>query len=48
VVERRYMHGLGVDEPLLWYEGSWNGMRVWLAGDRQGSIVAQTYQSGAL
>jgi RHS repeat-associated protein len=41
---RRYVHGAGVDEPLLWYEGagvSWENRRQLIA-DNQGSIVAVT------
>ena len=41
---RRYVHGSGVDEPLLWYEGasvSWQNRRQLIA-DNQGSIVAVT------
>jgi RHS repeat-associated protein len=39
---RRYVHGAGVDEPLLWYEPgivSWQNRRQ-LFADAQGSIVA--------
>ncbi len=41
---RRYVHGSGADEPLLWYEGasvSWQNRRQLIA-DHQGSIVAVT------
>jgi RHS repeat-associated protein len=41
---RRYVHGSGVDEPLLWYEGatvSWQNRRQLIA-DNQSSIVAIT------
>lgn len=37
---RRYVHGPGVDEPLVWYEGSGTGDRRWLHADERGSIVA--------
>ena len=46
---RRYVHGSGVDEPLLWYEGatvSWENRRQLIA-DVQGSIVAVTDWIGA-
>jgi len=46
-VVRRYAHGPGVDEPLIWYEGSaTNAGQNWLIADRQGSIVATTNASG--
>jgi RHS repeat-associated protein len=37
---RRYVHGAGRDEPLVWYEGAGLGDRRWLVPDRLGSIVA--------
>lgn len=37
---RRYVHGPGVDEPLVWYEGAGLTDRRLLRGDRQGSVVA--------
>ncbi|MEM9377547.1 MAG: RHS repeat-associated core domain-containing protein, partial [Pseudomonadota bacterium] len=39
---RRYVHGNGVDEPLVWYEGAGlaDADRKHFARDRQGSIVA--------
>jgi RHS repeat-associated protein len=37
---RRYVHGQGTDEPLVWYEGSGLGDRRHLRADHQGSIVA--------
>lgn len=40
------MHGPGVDEPLLWYEGSITGNKSWLYADQQGSVVG-TANSGA-
>jgi RHS repeat-associated protein len=43
---RRYVHGAGVDEPLVWYEGSGIGDRRWLHADERGSIVAVTNGSG--
>lgn len=47
VVARRYAHGPGVDEPLIWYEGSSiSSGQNWLIADRQGSIVATTNASG--
>src|SRR5690606_1438649 len=46
---RRYVHGAGVDEPLLWYEGAAvsAATRRYLHADHQGSIVAATNAAGA-
>ncbi|MGE4037738.1 MAG: RHS repeat-associated core domain-containing protein [Hyphomonadaceae bacterium] len=46
-VVRRYAHGPGVDEPLVWYEGAGTTDPRWFVTDRQGSIVAATNASGA-
>lgn len=35
-----YVHGAGVDEPVLWWEGSGTADGRSLLADRQGSIVA--------
>jgi RHS repeat-associated protein len=47
---RRYVHGSGVDEPLVWYEGATvsAGNRRYLHADHQGSIVAASNASGAM
>src|SRR5690606_32424306 len=45
---RRYVHGYGVDEPLLWYEGSGLSTRRGLLANHQGSIVAVSNASGDL
>jgi RHS repeat-associated protein len=45
---RRYVHGPGEDEPLVWYEGSGTTDRRWLHGDERGSIIAVTNGSGAV
>jgi RHS repeat-associated protein len=45
---RRYAHGVGVDDPLLWYDGAALSTRRSLFGDHQGSIVALADSSGAL
>jgi len=46
-VARRYAHGPGVDEPLIWYEGSGVASgQNWLIADRQGSIIATTNAAG--
>lgn len=44
---RRYIHGPGVDDPLIWYEGSGTGDRRQLFANHQGSIVAVANASGA-
>lgn len=44
---RRYVPGPRVDEPLVWYEGAWNGDRRYLRAGPQGSIVSVTKDSGA-
>ena len=46
-VLRRYVHGPGTDEPVVWYEGSGLGTRTWLHGDERGSIVATSDTTGA-
>jgi RHS repeat-associated protein len=43
---RRYVHGPGVDEPILAYTGSGTGTRRWLHADERGSIVAESNSSG--
>ena len=40
---RRYVHGDGVDDPIVWYEG---GQKRYLHANRQGSIVAWSDTSG--
>lgn len=39
-IQRRYVHGAGVDEPIVWYEGSGTTDRRYLITDRQGTIIA--------
>lgn len=43
---RRYVHGPGADEPLLWYEGSELTLRRGLFANHQGSIIAVADASG--
>jgi RHS repeat-associated protein len=43
---RRYVHGPGADEPLLWYEGSGLNLRRGLFANHQGSIVAVADANG--
>ncbi len=49
-VQRRYVHGAGVDEPMVWYEGSAvsSATRRHLHPDHQGSIVATTNAAGTM
>jgi len=43
---RRYVHGPGVDQPLVWYEGAGTTNKTWLYSDHQGSIVATANSAG--
>ncbi|MGH8178549.1 MAG: RHS repeat-associated core domain-containing protein, partial [Steroidobacter sp.] len=45
-LRRRYVHGTGVDEPLLWYEGAGLTTRQGLFANHQGSIVAVADANG--
>ena len=47
---RRYVHGPGVDEPMIWYEGApvSAATRRFLHSDHQGSIIAVSNSSGTL
>ena len=45
-VLRRYVHGPGLDEPLVQYNGSSTTNRTFLIADERGSIVAGTNASG--
>ena len=47
-VLRRYVHGPGVDEPLVWYEGAGLTTRRWLHQDHQGSVIAWSDLTGAV
>jgi RHS repeat-associated protein len=48
-VQNRYVHGAGVDEPLVWYQGGTvsSATRRYLHGNHQGSIIASTNAAGA-
>jgi len=39
---RRYVHGPGIDEPLVWYEGAGLSDRRYLYADERGSIISVT------
>lgn len=47
-LRRRYVHGPGVDEPIVWYEGANVGTspRRYVHANHQGSIVAVTSHQG--
>lgn len=45
-LQRRYVHGPGLDQPLVSYDAS--GHRTWLIPDERGSIVAQSDLSGGV
>ena len=45
-VLRRYVHGPGEDEPLVWYEGAGTTDKRWLHSDERGSVVAVTNGTG--
>ena len=49
VVQRRYVHGPGMDNPIVWYEGSAisNTTRRFLMSDERGSVVSVTDSAGA-
>ena len=44
---RRYVPGPGMDEPVVWYEGSGISDRRWLHADERGSVIAVSDGSGA-
>ncbi len=47
-LQRRYVHAPGVDEPLVWYEGSSTTNKNWYYADQQGSVVALANTTGAV
>lgn len=44
---RRYVHGSGVDEPLVWYEGAGLATPRWLHADECGSVIGNSTTTGA-
>lgn len=44
---RRFVHGPGTDEPIVWYEGTGTSDRRFLMADERGSIVSVTDSAGA-
>ena len=49
VIQRRYVHGPGIDNPIAWYEGSTidGTTRRFLMADERGSVVSVTDSAGA-
>ncbi|HEY9090201.1 hypothetical protein [Parasphingorhabdus sp.] len=47
-VLRRYVHGAGVDDPLVWYDGAGLTDKRYLIADERGSITAITNSSGTI
>ncbi|GHC80715.1 hypothetical protein GCM10007320_22590 [Pseudorhodoferax aquiterrae] len=47
VLQARYVHGPGVDEPLVTYTGTGAATKNWLYADHLGSIVASADSTGA-
>jgi RHS repeat-associated protein len=47
-LQRRYVHGPGIDNPIVAYEGSGITSRGFLSSDERGSIIALTDGSGTL
>jgi len=45
---RRYVHGPGEDEPLVWYEGAGTTDRRFLSSEERGSVISVTDGSGTL
>jgi RHS repeat-associated protein len=45
-IVRRYVHGSGADEPIVWYEGANLTDKRWLHQDERGSVIAHTNSSG--
>jgi RHS repeat-associated protein len=43
---RRYVHGPGTDNLIVWYEGSGNGTLRYLYTNQQGSVIATADSSG--
>jgi RHS repeat-associated protein len=47
VLQRRFIPGPALDEPLAWYEGSGTSDRRWFAADERGSVIAVLNNTGA-
>ena len=46
VLMRRYVHGPGVDEPLVVYEGAGTATKIWQYADHLGSIIGTADSTG--
>jgi RHS repeat-associated protein len=46
VLQNRYVHGFGIDEPLVRYQGAGSAAKTWLYADHLGSIVAGADAAG--
>ena len=46
-IQRRYVHGPGTDEPIVWYEGPGTTAKNWFYAHHLGSIVATANATGA-
>ncbi len=47
-LQRRFVHGFGTDNPLVWYEGSGTSDRRYIHADERGSVIALSNNSGTL
>jgi RHS repeat-associated protein len=47
-LQRRYVFAPGIDEPIVWYDGTGTSNRQFLSTDERGSIVTLTDSSGAV
>lgn len=47
VLQKRYVQGPGIDNPLVAYTGTGTASKVWLIADERGSVIAETNASGA-
>ncbi|MBV5262143.1 RHS repeat protein, partial [Synechococcus moorigangaii CMS01] len=47
VLQKRYVHGPGLDNPVVAYTGTGTTSKVWLIADERGSVLAETNSSGA-
>ncbi len=45
---RRYVHGVGTDNPLVWFEGADSSSPHWLHVDRQGSVEGYSLSDKSL
>ncbi len=48
VLQRRFVHGPGADEPLVWYDGAGTTDRRFLHADERGSVVAISNGAGTV